>query len=136
MASLVERPYPSILDQHAQESHAQWGEHERQPEVADELDHRVEEIRAQGEEGAVGEVRDVQHARDDGQPDAHERVEHARGEPIENLAEEQAGLHAVERPTLTLPSPSRGRGSPTDPLAPGGGEGRVRGTKVTTATRS
>src|SRR6266436_1841563 len=98
VAGLVERAYPAIFDQHAQESHSQRSQEERQPEVADELDHRVEEIGAEGEEGAVGEVGDIEHARDDGQPDAHERVEHARGKPVEDLAEEEGGLHAAEGP--------------------------------------
>jgi hypothetical protein len=94
----VEGPYPAIFDQDAQESHAQGSQEERQPEVADELDHRVEKIGAEGEEGAVGEVGDIEHAGDDGQSDAHEGVEHARSESVEDLAEEESGLHAAERP--------------------------------------
>src|SRR5215467_14840569 len=69
------------------------GARSRASQKLHDLNHRVEEIGAEGEEGAVGEVRDVEHARDDRQTDAHERVEHARGQPVENLADEEWNLH-------------------------------------------
>ena len=102
MAGLVERPDAAVLDENPKQADTQWREQESEPEVADELDHRVEEIGAEGEERAVGEVGNVQHARDDAEPDAHERVEHARGEPVQDLAEKQRDVHEAERFATTL----------------------------------
>ncbi len=88
MPGLVERSDPAVLDERPEQSHAEGREHEREPEIAHKLDDRVEKIGAEGEEGAVGEVGDIEHARDDAEPDTHQGIQHPRGQPIQHLAEE------------------------------------------------
>src|SRR2546427_3233786 len=43
-----------------------------------------------GEERAVGEVRDVENPGDERQAEPHQGIQHARGDPVEDLAGEQA----------------------------------------------
>src|SRR6266704_2006955 len=44
---LVERPDPAVLDEDPEQSHAEGRDHEREPEIAYELDDRIEEIGAE-----------------------------------------------------------------------------------------
>ena len=88
MPGLVERPDPAVLDEDPEQSHAEGRDHEREPEIAYELDDRIEEIGAEGEEGAMGEVGDVEHPRDDAEADAHQSVQHPRGQPVQHLTDE------------------------------------------------
>src|SRR5262249_1520795 len=93
----VKAPDAGVLDRDAEQRDAERGHEEPEPEVANGADDRDEEIGADGEERAVREVREVEDAGDEREPEPHQGIQHARRDPVEDLAEEevQFGVRAT-----------------------------------------
>ena len=97
MVELIEPLQEQPLDDDPGDSDDERRDHERPP-VAEPGILQQEERRegAQHVLGAVGEVDDVEHAEDDGEPEAEQRVERAVDEPDQQLPEQ--GLRADAEP--------------------------------------
>jgi hypothetical protein len=83
----VEAAHARVLDEQAEDRDTQRGNQQSEPEIAQRCRDRDQKIRAHGEQRAVGEVGDIEHARDERQAEAHQGVQHPGGDPVEDLPE-------------------------------------------------
>ena len=97
MVELVEPLQQEPLDQDADEADDQRREHQRRPVADAELVEQQE--RREGTHhvlGAVGEIDDVEHAEDDGEAEAQQRIERAVDEPEQKLPEQRRRRNAED----------------------------------------
>ena len=125
---LVEAGEHRLLDDHAEGSDEERREEQRDPVGnGGELQEQVGREGPRHVEGAVGEVDDVQHPEDDGEPQAQQGVEGAVDEPEQELSEQrfegqtQDGYHAARGRSRGTRSRSRAAPRPfPDPGASAG----------------
>ena len=97
MVELIEPLQKQPLDDDAGDPHRDGGDDDRPPITYPRILQQEERReRAQHVLGAVGEVDDVEHAEDDGKPQAEQRVERAVDEPDEQLPEQGLGADAEQ----------------------------------------
>src|SRR5688572_19530433 len=92
---------PGVLDQQAEQRDPERSKDEGHPEVTDSIDRRDGQVRAHGEQRAVGEVGNVQDPRDQREAEPHQGVQHPRRDPVQDLAEEKIQSSA-QKPPMSL----------------------------------
>ncbi len=95
MVELIEPLQEEALDQDPARAHHDRRQHQRPP-IAEPavLQQQIGEEGAQHVLGAVGEVDDVEHAENDGEPEAEQRIERAVDQPEQQLPEQRRRRNA------------------------------------------
>ena len=82
----IEPPYPLAFDNKAHQHYQEGTDKDPQVKRIRPIGDGECEIGAKGIECAMGKVGDIEDAQHDGQADADHRIQHARGQTVQNLA--------------------------------------------------
>src|SRR6201999_2281196 len=107
MVELIEPLQEQPLDDDAGDPDDEGSDHDRPPVAYPGI--LQQEERRKGAEhvlGAVGEVDDVEHAEDDGEAEAEQRVERAVDQPKQQLSEQRLGGDAEDLEHVRLSWPA------------------------------